>query len=161
MIPFQLFKYIYCRNIVYFALMGIIMRYIFIFLFGLTNRIAVEVQPLFYLLNVFLMIGFVIILTKYIMKELVFRKYKRITIGTKMQCISINFVLMFLFINLLSIIPIIGFYKLNNIIFCNGIILATVNFSIRMFIEYCVLNVFLSKYITVSKNKESTDDNNV
>ncbi len=95
------------------------------------------------------------------MKELVFRKYKRITIGTKMQCISINFVLMFLFINLLSIIPIIGFYKLNNIIFCNGIILATVNFSIRMFIEYCVLNVFLSKYITVSKNKESTDDNNV
>ena len=163
MIPFKLFKYIYANEILYTIIYGILATPVIGILFLLNmlvskNSLRTPILVISVLCGIFV----VLYVSKFVLNKVIFSKYKTIKITTNLEKIDWVF---FLKLFIPRTVACIGIdlifdgiiYILDSIISIQNIIYL-ICFIIEIIVDYCIYNWYLSKYISVSLQSKSENN---
>ena len=119
------------------------------------RNITQEAAGILSIITLFVLPIIAFYVNKFILNKIIFKKYKRIIVNTEFQSISKKLTILFVLIaRVATSIPSFGFMKVTNLLFDNSILSLILGLIICIFIEYCTINLFLEKYITVSEKNE-------
>lgn len=176
MIPFKLFKYIYFTEILYtiiYGIFGAIILGILIFLNVLINKSGLNIPIL--VLSTACIVFVILYISKFVLNEVIFCKYKKIKIVTDFKTISWKFFLkIFVPRTLATVLIDLIFDGISHIVFKYGKshfgliyldsiisiknIIDFICFIVQVIVDYNIYNWYLSKYISVSWQSKSENN---
>ncbi len=151
MIPFNLFKYIYLRNINYILAIYLPFSIILYMLLALVMR-SNEESVIILLLILLPLLIFLFFFNKFILNKLIFKEYEKIKVETELKKVNVKLTIMFILVVRVSlIIPSLGFSKIATFLFNNELLIGLFCLIVGTVMDYYITNIFLEKYIKVEE----------
>ena len=149
MIPFNFFKYIYLRDMLYLFCGGIFIGFINGFALSFAGTFAPDINnfiPKYNIITTLFNAFYMFFIIKFVLNEVLFTKYKNIEIITNINKINWKLILIYFIPRLLSLL-VLRFIV--NYLFSNSINAMIIHTLISTIPDYFIVNYILSRYIKV------------